>query len=116
MPSKPQSARSGSDGSPGLLPGRVRLVALAVVALLVVVAGTVSISKASRQVDGGQFAHTVSGSIMYALSVGLRALFTPPLEYGTLAAGGALLAVAVFVPMLRLVDRLGGESEGEREG
>jgi hypothetical protein len=112
MLSDPDSPGGETPEWPGLLPRRVRLVALAAVALLVMGAFVVSVGRAARQVDGSQFAATAEGTVMYAVTVGLRALATPPLEYVALALGGALLSVVVFVPMLRVADWLGGKHEG----
>jgi Tfp pilus assembly protein PilW len=89
------SGRAESGGSPGLLPGGARVVGIAATAMALAACWLVSASKASQQVDSSQFADSTGGAAAYALTVATRAMFTPPLEYVTVAIGVALGAFFV---------------------
>jgi hypothetical protein len=86
------SSRSESASSPGLLPGGARILGIAATALVLGGCWLVSANKAMQQVDAGQFGDSTGGAAAYALAVATRAMFTPPLEYVTLAIGVALAA------------------------
>jgi hypothetical protein len=112
------ASRAEPGGSPGLLPGGARVLGIAVTAVALAACWLVSAGRASQQVDSSQFADTTGGAAAYALAVTTRAMFTPPLEYVTLAIGvgvGAFFALGVVV--IGLDGVLGmGLFDGEYDG
>jgi hypothetical protein len=118
MLSEPDGPHSDSGGSPGLLPGGARVAGIAATAVALAACWLVSASRASQQVDNAQFADSTGGAAVYALAVATRAMFTPPLEYVTLAIGVALGAFfALGLVVIGLDGVLGmGLFDGEYDG
>lgn len=100
------SGRAESGGSPGLLPGPARVLGMAVAAVALAACWLVSVGKVVERVDGSQFADTTGGAAMYAVTVATRAMFTPPLEYVTLALALSLGALLVLAPVVMGLDAM----------
>jgi hypothetical protein len=77
--------------------------AQAVSGVVIVVCWAITMEKVAGQVDRGQFADTVGGTVAYVLAFAVQLVSTPPLSY---AALGVVALLGVTAAVLLVTDWL----------